>query len=245
MNVWTYWEGDRPEYISVCLESLKRTCANDNFVIVTPETADGLAPDACLSPRYKLLPSPALRADCIRVALLALYGGWWFDADTVGVRSPSELVANDPEGMYTSWTNAPLRVLNGYIYFREGSDIAWSWLKRINGILNTNLKGVEWCSLGEQIVTSLMTESKSTVKFDRSRVLPIEIDCSVREFFSDKDFESYLNSNTVCFGLNHSWFMYYHGQDMVLPRSKWGSSPLLIHKLLHWAECENERVGNA
>ena len=40
---------------------------------------------------------PNMAANCIRAALLAKYGGWWWDADTVGLQSPLELTRQYPD----------------------------------------------------------------------------------------------------------------------------------------------------
>lgn len=245
MNIFSYWEGPRPEYIQVCLDSMARVLGDD-FRLVTPETVDQWLPPDTLHPAYKTLPQPALRADAIRAALLAVYGGWWWDADTVAICRPDRLLAENPgaEALYTTWTRAPLRVLNGYVWVRPGSTLSARWLEHVNRTLERDATSVDWCSLGEQLLTGLMTAFPQAVRIPRQLVLPIDIDSNVAEFFQPGKFWS-MSDRAVCYGLNHSWFMYHHGPHMLLPRAEWGGSPLLIHSLLHWATQLNEEYKNA
>lgn len=241
MNVWTYWEGPRPEYIQVCLDSMARVLGDD-FHLVTPETLGGWLRHGELHDAYRTLPQPALRADAIRAALLAAHGGWWWDADTVAFRSPSELLAKIPQAdaIYTTWSRPPTRVLNGYIYVAPGSQIGCDWLAHVNTTLDRDPASVDWCSLGEKVITDMMIANPNAYSVSREVFLPIDIDSHVASFFMADDFRGLVPKHSVCFGLNHSWFMFHRGRDMTLPRAEWSSSPLLIHRLLTWAANNEE-----
>jgi hypothetical protein len=227
MNVWTYWEGDKPPFIDVCLRSMQRVCHDVNFHIVTPDTINDYLLNT-LNPRYLQLPQPALRADAIRAALLATYGGWWWDADTIALQSPTSLPI--APAIYMTWTNPPRRILNGYIYLE--STVAKPWLDNVNFMLESDFDSIDWCSLGEKLLTDTIPNLPGAIEIDRSRFLPIDIDSSVADFFSSRYPSDLINDNTICFGLNYSWFMYHHRKDMLLPQDEWKNSPLLIHKLL-------------
>ena len=129
--IWSYWEGPRPQYIETCLESMKNVLGRD-FCLVTPETLGDYISDNTLHPNFYELPQPALKADCVRSALLAVYGGWWFDADTIAIRHPNPLCNPLAEAIYMVWDSPPIRVLNGYIYFSSGSLKAAAWLESVN-----------------------------------------------------------------------------------------------------------------
>ena len=232
MNVWTYWEGDRPVFIDVCLSTASRACAGKvDFHLVTPDNLKIYLPDGVLDPRYAQLPQPALRADAIRAALLATHGGWWWDADTVVFCDPLHLPA--APALYMTWTKLPRRVLNGYIYLEK--TFAEPWLDSVNKSLRDGVETVRWCSLGEELLTNRLTRSPEAVELPRRLFLPIDIDADVKSFFLPGDFVSYLQSDTVCFGLNFSWFMYHRREEMLLGREFWAKSPLLVHRLLDYA----------
>lgn len=237
--MWTYWEGFKPEYIDTCLRSMQRVCG-DACVIVTPETVGDYLSSGTLHDAYRTLPQPALRADAIRAALLATHGGWWWDADTVALRSPDIVLDTIPqaEAIYTTWTKPPIRVLNGYIYVAPGSQIGRDWLAHVNATLDRDPKSVDWCSLGEKTITAMMLDNPNAYRVSRDIFLPIDIDSDVARFF-EPGWSWPLPGRTVCFGLNHSWFMYHHAKDMLLPREQWSASPLRIHRLLHYADTLN------
>jgi hypothetical protein len=184
-----------------------------------------------LNPNWLKLSQPALKADAVRAALLATYGGWWWDADTIAFRNPSCLNDQYPNAsvLYTTWTKDPVRVLNGYIWFAENSSIAANWLDRVNIALEYPDQ-IDWTSIGEKLLTELVLNDPQAVRLRRSLLLPVDIDSHVQHFFEPKPLEAYLESDPVCFGLNHSWFMYHKGPLMSV--EKWTNSPLLIHKLL-------------
>jgi hypothetical protein len=218
-----------------------RRVIGDDFWLVTPETLSDWLPPGTLHEAYRTLPQPALRADAIRAALLTTHGGWWWDADTVALRSPETIVENIPqaEAIYTTWTKPPTRVLNGYIYIAPGSQIGRDWLAHVNATLDRDPASVDWCSLGEKTITAMMVDNPNAYLVSRDMFLPIDIDSDVSSFFEPGEFRS-MPEHTVCYGLNHSWFIYHHAQDMALPRCEWRSSPLLIHSLLDRAATLNE-----
>lgn len=229
MMVWTYWEGERSPLIDLCLQTMADRCLEDDvqFTLVTPDNIGPLLPAGFLRSEYLDLPQPALRADAIRAALLARYGGWWWDADTVALRSPRQLP--DARALYMSWAREPFRILNGYIFLCQ--DLAAVWLDAVNKALVDG--NICWCSLGERLLTQLLPEAEGTMEIPRRLFLPIDIDSHVDKFFSPGDLEDYIQSDTVCFGLNYSWFMYHRREQSLLPADQWAASPLLIHRLLN------------
>jgi len=211
----------------------------DDFQLVTPENLDTYLPPGVLHDGWSRLPQPALRADCLRAALLATHGGWWWDADTLAFQKPPE-----PRGpvVYMTWTRLPRRVLNGYIYMEKGYPLALRWLSRINHVLRTNPKSVDWCSLGESVLTHDVSNDSRALEISRSLFLPIDIDSNVEEFFTLAKWNLYRGTDTVCFGLNHSYFVYHHPKAMTIPPDRWKDSPLLVHQLLTYFQ---ERINES
>jgi hypothetical protein len=207
------------------------TACGDDFHLITPETLlDYISPGRINDRHGKL--QPAIRTCCIRAALLAEYGGWWWDADTIALRSPQELTQkhDSAAGIYLTWDEEPQRVLNGYIYLTR--DAAAEWLGRINWTLTNDFDNIRWCSMGEGILTPLLLDNPEAVHVPRRLFLPIDVDSSVETFFNEGNPQTYMCPDTVSFGLNHSYFMYHH-RDLMTP--PWDGS-LLIHRLLRAAE---------
>lgn len=228
MKVWTYWEGPMPTYIEVCIKSMEKACSD--YAWLSDYNVSGFLPPDVLHPNWKKLPQAALRADCVRAGLLAIHGGFWCDADTVGIKDPNLLLEqyDNPNILYCTWTKPPVRILNGYIYFWHANYAALTWLEQINQALAGDITKIDWCSLGEGLLTKLIPTQARAIKIPRDTFLPIDIDLEVPVFFSDQDFNKYITENTVCFGLNHSWF-WYHKRPLM---EQWKESKGLIFDLL-------------
>lgn len=237
-TIWSYWEGPKPPYIEVCLRSINEICKQSNgrytFNLVTPTNLDEYLPIGALNPVYKEIKQIGPKASAIRAALLAVYGGWWWDADTVALKTPDHLeslYSNDI--LYTTWPIYPSRALNGYIFASKGSKAALDWLAAVNNLLATDFdRATRWLELGERSLTPIVLTSSYCVRIDRRITLPISIDDHVQAFFQARDYREFLLDTSICFGLNHSWFMCYHESDMMLKPCHWRGSPLLIHQLL-------------
>lgn len=80
---WCYWEGPTTPITELCIESIRRT--HPTLCVVGPDDIRALGGDEPLSLTEGK--SLAYRADLLRFWLLDQYGGVWFDADIVALRS--------------------------------------------------------------------------------------------------------------------------------------------------------------
>ena len=89
-KVFTFWEGQMPEYIKMCLESWKF-----DFTILNYENLHHFTEFDIESAKRFTMPQIA---DCVRVHALRDNGGYWLDADTVmiGDKLPEENMVGDP-----------------------------------------------------------------------------------------------------------------------------------------------------
>lgn len=239
IDVWTYWEGTRFPHIETCLQSMAYICERPvEFHLVTPENLGEYLKPGVLHPDYTNLPGgPRDRANCIRVALLATYGGWWWDADTIGLHSPLHLMLHYPDVdvLYMAWNREPRRILNGYIYMRPGCEEAQEWLQQVNYRVEHEAQDIIWAGLGEKLLTPLLTGRVGCEQIPLQTFLPIDIDATVETFFKSGDFRDYVQDYSVAYGLNHSYFLYRHQDQILADPATWEDSPLLIHQLLHYA----------
>lgn len=207
MNVFTYWEGPQPEYIKVCIETMQLCC--ENFILLTPDNINSYLNDTGLHKNWDKLTNPAHRADCIRVAIINKYGGWWVDCDTIFVQPFGKDTIFNPgkDFLYMKWNDG--RCLNGYFYGKAGCKLTSDWLSGINKKLS-NLKSVQWTSFGEKLLTPLLREdnegSQITKEIDRRTFLPINIDKIPWIFFEPVHWSSFITPDTVAVGLNNSWY---------------------------------------
>lgn len=239
-NMFSYWEGPMPEYIRFCFESLVSVCSNDFNVFVYSESTLPEEVKYLLNPRYSRLSYRAFRVDCIRVALLYLYGGFWVDADTVWLRSPISLIDKSKQIICTNWDD-PFRVINGCIYLMAGCPIAQEWLSAINTRLKGDLNRQEWAEYGEKMITPLVLLYKKfrpeTVSlFDLKRLFPVVIDTDSDRFFSrGVSVLNLIKSDTLAFGLNHSYFDRVYHDYVWADRLRLLEGDLLFHQVIRLA----------
>lgn len=243
IRVWTYWEGPKPAYIDVCLRSMARACdvPGVSFHQLSPANLGRFLKPKMLNLNYRRMTAIGVKVSAIRAALLAHYGGWWWDADTIALRSPLKLMERHPSAdmLCMTWTRLPLRYLNGYIYAKARRPVAREWLARVNAKLKCEpCRAIKWLELGEKILTPLLKDRDDCAEINRQLFLPIDIDSNVAEFFRQGDPLRYVRDDAVCYGLNHSWFWYHKRREMSLPPVEWERSELLIHRLLHFARKE-------
>jgi mannosyltransferase OCH1-like enzyme len=87
-TIWQYWEGDRTDFIDMCLETVEKNTKYFSRVLLNEKTVFKYLPD--LRRDLDELPRIANKADYIRFRLLNEYGGVWLDADAVLLRDLRE-----------------------------------------------------------------------------------------------------------------------------------------------------------
>lgn len=86
-NIWMYWESNgkpTPEYISLCIESIKKHKGSLNFHILDSASVAEFLPG--IREEWQFLKRAAHKADYIRTRLVHRYGGIWIDCDMAAVR---------------------------------------------------------------------------------------------------------------------------------------------------------------
>ncbi len=217
-NIFTYWEGEQPEYIKYCLNSIKeKSCANVN--IINNKNINDYINSNELHKNFYNIKHIAQRADYARVAVIKRYGGLWVDADTLFIKSADSFfdkINTNDDFVYIKWIDD--LVINGYFYAKKNSDILTKWKNNIDKILdNYNEKNdYDWCFLGETILTPIV---KSNIKIckevDRSTFVPVHFRHDYEIFFRNGNINDYIKPDTVCIALNHSHFCGHHGSDFV------------------------------
>jgi len=135
-TLWTYWEGDRPPVIDLCLETMARH-SPDFRLVDGPEGLLALDPDDPTPARIleatkdKMKP---YRADALRYWILWKFGGTWTDADVVMVNQlPEEwtdaIPVKDVVGCYNPHTTGKGWGVNGLTATPVGGRVGSSFMK--------------------------------------------------------------------------------------------------------------------
>lgn len=238
MNVWAYWEGPRPPFINVCLRMIERACDSSEmrFRLVTPLEIKKLISDGTLYKRLEWIQDARLRSRCAQAAVLALYGGWWIDVDTLCYQSPRCINEENPgvSVLYLTQQAKPFAVQDNPIYVEPKHPLATLWLLRANEALAATdggelaLRG----RLNPGISSLIQQECSWAKKIEYRRFFPLDLRIHPEELFLPKDPYDYIRDDTIAFGLKHSTMMRQHPKEMNLSETEWGRSPLLIHRLL-------------
>lgn len=229
MNVYSYWAGPMPEWISLCLKTFERQCKKSVFTLLTPDNVDQYT--IGLHPRWKELP-PGVGTDCLRACLLANHGGMWVDADTVCLKDPIALLTRNVERpgqfLYSRWTDG--RAIAGYVYSPTAHPVAIRWYEFVRFAL-VFAEGIGWGDLGEKALTLILNgiRTRSAWEVPLATFLPINIDQSPTHLFLNTDWRDTLKAETLMFGLNHSWMMDKHKEEMV---DKLHTGNTIVHRLL-------------
>lgn len=233
MNVWSYWQGPMPEYIKICIETMRRNC--DNFTLLTPNNIHDYVYNSPLDiDKCKRLNNPAHLADVYRVATIYNHGGLWLDCDTIMINpidSFQRLVSSYRDGfLFARWNDG--RALNGYFYATKGADLLAEWLCAINKLLKKVSIRNSWTLFGEKILTPLVNSGTyNTIEMSRTIFLPINVDKIPWVFFEPVHWSSFISDDTIAIGLNNSWFRD-HLPQFVNSIEPWKGEGL-IHQLLN------------
>jgi len=240
-KVWTYWEGPMPDWIGWCLETLRRTCGK-RLVILTPENIDRYLPERVLHRRWKDIEPIACKCGALRVAIIQQHGGWWFDADTIGIKAPPPSLGK--KFVCCRWDKDPLRIVNGYFGSQKNQRIVNVWLAGINRILESverfdEMLRAPWGVLGSQILTPIVMNRDHRPLCNivsRKIWLPLDVDAEPWRFCNPGRVVDYLEPSTMCFGLNQSWILH-KCAGLLAADPEWRrNSPLLIHDIMRELE---------
>lgn len=118
MKTYTFWQGPRPDWIKLCLESLER----NGVEVLTPQTWRSLYRGHPQLLKRIARQRPNVKSDYIRAHLLYHHGATWVDADCICFRpfdlEPEEFIAYRAGG----------EVCSALIASRAGTDTARHYL---------------------------------------------------------------------------------------------------------------------
>ena len=233
MNVWTYWQGPMPEYIKICIDTMRKHC--DNFTLLTLHNINDYIYNSPLDiDKCKRLNNPAHLADVYRVAVIFNHGGLWLDCDTIMINPLHDfksIVSSYNDCFFHSrWNDG--RVLNGYFYATKGHALLKEWLHSINKVLKMVSIRNSWTLFGEKILTPLVNRRTfNTIEISRTIFLPINVDKIPWIFFEPFHWSNFVSDDTIAIGLNNSWFKD-HVPQFVNSIEPWKGKGL-IHQLLN------------
>ena len=83
-KLFTYWEGPKPEFVTMCEEIIAHKVTNTfDYIRLTPENLYQYIPAEEFPPNYHLITKIDHKTDYLRCLLMIRYGGVWLDTDQI------------------------------------------------------------------------------------------------------------------------------------------------------------------
>jgi SAM-dependent methyltransferase len=162
-EVWTYWEGDTPEYIALCLETLQRHFGvrrldRHDFDRLWIEDRD-----VEIDRLYV-----AHRADFIRAYLLCHYGGAWVDADCVALAPIDGLLSRVDQFDLTAYREPTGGITNNFLAARPGATAVRAFYAAVVARLRRG-GDLGWLEIGSERLTDVFARYP-----ERTHLLPTD-----------------------------------------------------------------------
>jgi len=236
LTVWTYWEGPCPDYIQLCIQSMRRWC---NLRLLDRKGFDDLWLEDCDLAVDGLY--IAHRADFIRAYLLHHYGGAWIDADCIVLKPIAPLASYLADHDLVYYREPGGTVTNNFFLANPQTPLTRFYYEAVTAHLRAN-RPIQWLEIGSVPLTAAIQSNPSAAfELPTESIMPIAWNESQR--FLDPVPEQALeqashgagtlhNAQSICYMLsNHSM------PDLVktLSKEELLTRPVLLTYLFHAA----------
>ena len=236
-TVWTYWEGRCPDYIGLCLESLRRWCGAR---ILDRASFDELWThdrDLPIDDLYVVH-----RADFIRAYLLSHYGGVWIDADCIVLRPIAALAALLSRYDLVTYREPLGTISNNFLMANPHTPVIRAFYQAVTDHIR-NGRPIQWLEIGSIPLTAAIEAHPGSTHFlPTDEIMPIPwtetarfLDVvSLEPSSEEKDGESasLLRPGAVCYMLSNNsmpaWIKTASGSEIL-------RAPTLLSRLFHIA----------
>jgi hypothetical protein len=155
--VWTYWSGPMPDWIALCLESLRKHCPT---LKVLDDSWWHRQYDGSLPIQLLLQQPPNLRSDVMRAFLLSKHGGVWVDADCIAFRNLADLSEILVDHEFITYQQRHGGICSALAAARPQSMIAFRWWNHTKRAARKNIKRKRWhrLSLGPRLLRAALRD---------------------------------------------------------------------------------------
>jgi len=206
-----YWEGEKPEWISLCEATIRRHTSRVQLLSASDFT--DLREEDCDIPIEKLY--VAHRADYIRAYLLAKFGGLWVDADCVVLKNLDPLIGILGHWDFLGYRERQGHVGNNFMGAKQDSRIAAQYYKNVVDVLRRRQK-FGWLEIGAHALTAAIDQRDSPfLQITTDLIQPICWSEPGRFFRRDpiEQHERRLNMNSFCYMLSAHMVSKHRGQN--------------------------------
>lgn len=196
MNVFTFWEGQMPGYIKLCMDTWKVPYTVLNYDNLHKYTDISIEP-------LKRFTLPQI-ADCVRVHVLRDQGGYWLDADTIMLtgKLPDTDMVGDPDKRTNSI---------GFLWSKPHSHMFTEWARFQDEIISGEGTPTHWATMGNAFTDPYVKEHEEV------RIYPLEDFCpetymskgtrlqKYRQFYFEEQYSLKDIKPTDLLMLHNSW----------------------------------------
>ena len=178
--IFTFWEGQMPAYIKMCLETWKF----DYTVLNYRNVLDYTDFDIERAKRFTF----AQISDAVRAHVLRDNGGWWLDADTIIVtgKLPEENIIGDPDTRTHS---------TGVSHFTEDAkDFFEKWSEYQDRVIADPYSSHHWSVLVNKFTDTYVPEHEEVTIHDIRKCRP-ELDMVKGNSSSQSKYENFYFAN--------------------------------------------------
>ena len=149
--IYTFWEGEKPAYIELCME----TWEFDHVIL----NYDNLGQYTDISDKVRRFTLPQI-ADCVRVHVLRDNGGVWLDADTISINGelPKEKILGYPD----TWHNT-------IGFLRADKDMFDEWARYQDEVIEREDTPSHWAVMGNYFTDRYLAENDIEIGDVKSR----------------------------------------------------------------------------
>lgn len=161
--VWSYWTGQQPAAIGLCLESLRRNSPSALVLSDDYWTSGDYAGEIPVRSILRLAPN--LRSDILRAWLLFCHGGVWIDADAIvwrDLRGLGQHWQHCGAADFIAYRGRKMGLCSALIAAPQGSEIARSyWEAVVQRVAAGRLREL---SLGPRALRRVVSRRATTTK---------------------------------------------------------------------------------
>jgi len=217
MMIWTGWLGERPPYIDYCLKTIRER--SGMFVRVLDDlNIKEYIYRLGICDKVLNLSRPAQVMDCVRVALLNVYGGLWIDADTIVLKELAYCLPGAEEKGFAMVRDERTQVpYNGYMGARPRSEVTRKWICEINHTLQSMddvvKASIQFHKFGSDMMQGILTADNHS-EWPMKWFFPFNFsDGNGKVFYGNSKIEDHLTPDTLAIALSNSWLSSQTGGD--------------------------------
>lgn len=210
--LFLYWENrvgsSKPPYLELCFETIQKHASPVfNVVLLNEISVVQFLPHLPYDKLNKLH-HLAQKADCIRVAAVLEYGGWWLDSDTIMLKTPFHWVDLLKEYDFVWGTDQCFGARKGSVFLKHV-------MQNITNKLKEPRLNYDWTELGRDgCIEPVFSQYKEKINifnlnekdFWTTPPIPHYLDVGDQAFTSERSIDSCFNPEQIVVRLHNQMY---------------------------------------